>query len=622
MSRYGNKGVALPITLFFVMVAFFAASALLTRAHFEAQATVLEANGIQQEALARAALSTLQARLEHTTDEEAMEQVVLQGPGGFQATTWFEVEDNSVYRLFARVESGTTQPFVAQRVVKKRPVLNPLDVAHLTDGDIDTADGVKLRLAGSDVWRPISAPRKSLLWLQVDRRGGISATHFPVLTGDVASPLSPDDLEEFLENNNSLIQNGEVGFDFFERVAQAIDENSSVDLAAHNMGIGLNAANNNVNVNTNNSNSNNHNQGGLVFTASEIVEAVVVGSSIQHYSTERGTWSTIDLAMPDGQLPGPTASDGKKLYLPVLKPGADRLMSYDLEQGAWAELSAPPATVRDSAGRMSYTSGETHRLVDVEVDDDGFVYAKHGDGDGYALSRLNPDTGSWEQLPSPPQVVVNTNGQTELGSQPAQDWGSLEVDDQGDIYVVWRSPEDDRGDGIGMTGTDIGPGSGQLTGPSLTGIVGPGSGQLTGGPGLTVATTASQAQSSGAPANTVVPTNTTGLDTVTVGGPSGGTGQAEDTVLRLCDGEWQILTPEVSSGTIGGLSTSTEGRLVMPLLKRGDIPDTLYVLDRDGAVSGSSTVPDLDGSDALYFAADSGAEPVPGKFRFLETAEY
>ena len=239
------RGLALPITLFFVLVAFFAATAVLARVHFDAQASVLETTGIQREALARSALATLQARLDKAGTEVGIEPFTLEGPGGLKANAWVQQESDELFRLFAKV-NGMGSPYIAQMVVRKKPVVVGLDIVHLNDGDVDTSDMLKYRTADSPEWVLLPSPKRALMWVDADRRGNIFANYFPLLGGRESPSFPRELIEKFVRANDQLVRAGSINHRFTKQVAVALEENSEIDFnyvglgMAPNMGVAAN----------------------------------------------------------------------------------------------------------------------------------------------------------------------------------------------------------------------------------------------------------------------------------------------------------------------------------------------------------------------------------------------
>lgn len=572
MMRSKVRGMALPMTLFFVLTAFFVASAVLVRAHFEARATVLEAGSIQRESLARAALSTMQSKLNAAGGEDGVEEFVLQGPDGLKARAWFEEGENDIFRLYASVQGSGGRPFVAQKVVKKTPVLDALDVVHLSDGDIDTPDGVKMRVAKANTWTTLTSPGGSLIWVQADRRGNIFANYFPAVSGQAGEVLPEEFLRKFIARNDILVQSGQINFEFFSKVAQAIEDNTPVDLnGPQDWGIGSTMGQSVPLPPT---------DPDFIRPTHTVVDAVAQGARVQHYSTEKGLWSSISVPFRDGvdgQLPGRTSSDGKKLYLSMMQPGPDRLLSFDLKSREWSDLPTPKA----GSG-----TGGTLKILEVESDDSGFLYCRHGEGEQMSLSRFDPETSTWVRLPSPPGLYADAEGKVHLLKAEAQNWGSLEVDEAGDLFVVWRAPSEAEVQ--------------KFTGGAVAGMP-----DAFGGiPGASQVGSVS-ASTGAASENTLAGSDKT----------------ARDMVLKFHDGEWSVvkgLTDPVER--LGSFATGADGRFLIQDIRWA--ADRLLTLDKEAKVDSAVMVPDLNGEEANYFVADSGGKPIQGRFKFSETAEF
>lgn len=553
--------MALPMTLFFVLMAFFVASAVLARAHFEARATVLEANAIQQEGLARAALSTLQAKLNAAGGEDKVEEFTLKGPSGMTARAWFEEGDNELFRLYASVE-GSGRPFRAQKVVRKMPVLDALDVVHLSDGKIETPDGVKMRVARASNWSNLTSPGVSLFWIHADRRGNIFANDFPAVSTETKDGLPPDFLKNFVAKNADLVQSGRINFEFVSHLAQAIEDNRSLNLNA-DLGGGIGGTLGG--------------QGGPVGPGTNpeyikptltVVDVVAKGAKIQHYSSEKGVWESIPVPFQQGvtgQIPGSSTSDGKKLYLPMMQPGPDRLLSFDLKSRQWSNLPSPGAV----SG-----SGSTRKILEVEVDDSGFLYCRHSDGEDIGLSVFEPESSTWSRLPSPPGLYATGDGKVRLLQPEAKVWGALEVDEAGDLFVVWRAPSESEVQKyvVGGSGSSEVPGvaSGESSGGALAGVV---------------------------------------LKT------------PRDMILKYRKGEWSVLAGMTDPlERLGSFAAGPDGRFLLQDIRAA--ADRLLSMDGEGKIDSNVFVTDLDGEQAHYFTADSGGKPIQGRFKFAETAEF
>jgi hypothetical protein len=635
------RGMALPITLFFVMVAFFAASALLTRVHYEAKASSFETTSIQREALARSALTTLIAKLNQAATEEGVTPVTLTGPGGFKATTWIEKEGDSLFRLYAKVDGGMGKPYVAQKVVRKKPVLTPIDVAHLSDGSLHTSDQLKFRATNAKKWTLLPSPKGAVMGVEVDRRGNIFANYFPVLAGKLDSTLPKDFITNFVRRNDQLVREGNVGHDFLKSASQAIEENWELDLnETQSTGI-TNSAGASQNSSFAASQSSAARNPELVQNTHTVADAIAGGATLQHYSSETGEWNTIGFGLPKGvtgQVPGYSTSDGDNLYVPILKPGPDRLRKYNLKRKSWTDVPTPPALSRNG-GKLAYGKGKTHQLVDIEVDDDGRIYAHHGDGQEYGLSRYDPDSQEWQRLPNPPGKYVDLEGKNNLLMVEAKAWGDMEVDEQGDIYVVWRAKQEpevaqylqSKGPQVGSGGTSVGvPGSGvpvTATGKpgktgKIAGIAPPPPGKNVFAPGKD---STNSKKTSGGLASNAPPSMTTDVTPPQSGFGNFGGGlyePAQDVILRFRKGRWETVT--LKGGQLyhlGRISAGIDGRLIVNDLRpRG--PDMMFSLGSDGHLDAPTSVPGLEGEPAEYFSADSGARPVTDRFEFRETAEF
>lgn len=568
---FKTRGMALPMTLFFVLTAFFVASAVLVRAHFEARATVLEAGSIQRESLARAALSTLQSKLNAAGLEDGVEPFTLSGPDGLVARAWFEEDENDIFRLYASVQGSGGRPYVAQKVVKKTPLLDALDVVHLSDGDIDTPDGVKMRVAKATTWTALSSPGGSLLWVQADRRGNIFATSFPAISGEGSDVLPEEFLRKFIAANDALVQSGSINFEFLSTVAQALEDNPAVDLNAP-LTQGVAGMSGNQAQLTRPTDPN------FIRPTHTVVDAVVKNAKVQHYSTESGLWSSITVPFSEGvsgQLPGRSSSDGKKVYLSLMQPGPDRLLAFDLASRRWSDLPTPKAV----SG-----SGGTLKILEVESDDSGYLYCRHGDGGQMSLSRFDPETSEWSRLPSPPGLYVDDQGKVHQVKTEAQNWGALEVDEAGDLFVVWRAPSEPEVRALTGERTEGANVAGGFSGASQSGLL------------------TSESKDSDK-------------------GQSGKGGKARDMVLKFQNGEWSVvkgLTAPV--GRLGSFATSPDGGFLIQDIRQAT--DRLLTLDSEAKVESSTTVPDLTGGEAHYFLADSGGKPIPGRFKFSETAKF
>lgn len=629
------------MTLFFVMVAFFAASAVITRAHYEARASVIETVSIQQEALARSALVTLQGKLDQAGTEEDAPTVELSGPGGLKAITWIEKENDEVFRLCAKVEGGMGQPFLAQKIVRKKPVLTALDLAHLTDGDIATADHIRLRLADADTWTNLPAPKSSMMWVNVDRRGNIFANHFPVLGGEIQTSLPTDFVASFVKKNDEYLRQGKINFQFLKQAAQALEDNRDLDLNVSQVGIPNGGFGPNMGE-----------FGGdaaiampvqpefsseLVKPTHEVATAFADGASIRHYSPEKGVWERISIDLPPGpHLPGRTCSDGKKVYLPILQPGEDSLRSYELKSKTWEVLPQPSRIERTPEGLLVSGKGASTKILNVEVNDDGDLFCHHGDGEDFTVSRFDAQSNTWEILPPPPGLYAGSSGTTKSVINEAKAWGNMAVDGEGDVFVVWRPAQEPEVHEYQAT-------HGPLEEPFFSQFSSDLSFAVSESGGILQSFNPWVAKKAPEKVPSVVPGGspgapkpppvapkappvavvTTSPETVTLrpGHPSR-MGPLQDVLLSYTDGSWGVVAPKSKDFLrIGSVSTSIEGRLVIQNIKPFG-PDELMTLDTDGQLGEPSTVPDTPSSAAEFFAFDSGGQPVDGRYRFQETAEY
>ena len=598
--RRPGRGMALPITLFFVLVAFFAATAVLARVHFDAQASVMETTGIQREALARSALATLQARLDKAGTEIGVEPVILEGPGNLRANAWVQQESDEIFRLFAKV-NGMGSPYIAQMVVRKKPVVVGLDVVHLNDGEVETSDMLKYRTADSPEWGLLPSPKRALMWVDADRRGNIFAHDFPLLSGRERPGYPLDLIQRFVRANDELVRAGRINHAFTKQVALALESDSEIDFntvglgIAPNMGIAANLP---------------QPRPDYIKTAREVADAVSDGASIQHYSMETGEWHSIPVPLPttSGAVPGRGSSDGKSLYMPVMQPGPDTLKRYDLEKKEWVAMTPPPPLTRPGGptGPATYGGGATQQLLEVEATDEGKVVAHHGDGNTYGLSVYDPSTNGWSRIPSPPADYIDKDGTRVHLGEEAFAWGNLEVGNEGEIYVVWRTSEEasvrdyEQSQNPGVVGG----------GPRPPIPVSPGS------PG-TRPPSIKEAQTS----TTLGGEPPLGAETDT--DSQSHKVRTQDIIFRYKDGKWtpfRINDPDITR--IGKVAGALDGRIMAHDLKPSGQPDRSLVVASDGGVEEVVKVLGLDGDYAEFFAADSGAKPVKGKFEFQETATY
>ena len=99
--------------------------------------------------------------------------------------------------------------------------------------------------------------------------------------------------------------------------------------------------------------------------------------------------------------------------------------------------------------------------------------------------------------------------------------------------------------------------------------------------------------------------------------------RTQDIIFRYKDGKWtpfRINDPDITR--IGKVAGALDGRIMAHDLKPSGQPDRSLVVASDGGVEEVVKVLGLDGDYAEFFAADSGAKPVKGKFEFQETATY
>ena len=633
--RVRRRGLAIALTLFFVLIAFFAATSLLARSHFEAQATIMDTASIQREALARSALASGLAILESAGTEESFSEFSLAGPGGMEAKVWLEQVDDDLFRLFAEVKGGMGRPYVAQKVLRKKPRLTAIDMAHLVDGQITTPDSLKYRVVGSDNWVSLPTSKSSLMWVEVDRRGNVVSNYFPVLETGQSADLPDGFIERLIEKNDEYVKDGNIEHGFLKKASVAIEENQQLNLNRPLQ----------VGVNMGNAGNTGNNPGlGVVLEsnpdfirpAREVADAITDGAAIEHYSQETGQWNTITVdfsAEPSGGIPGPATSDGKGMFFPILKPGEDSLRRYDFESRRWDELLPPPALTG---------GGNTRHLLEVKVDDDGRIYAHHGDDGLYGLSLYDPEKDSWSRLPDPQGIYVDQIGREKVVSESISDWGNLEVDDQGNVYVVWRAKGDTAvvkhlaeyspvfkpgGSTEGFVTSQFEAATGAYNSQASNAACGSTGGGY-GGSG----SAGTNPSAGGAPISTAPPGNpTTGqpgssgnIGVAVPGRPPGFPGfyeQSVDMVLKLSDGKWSAIRPPLGPGeSLGGISAGVDGRLLIHILNPK--ADTIYVVRANGAKEAPARVPDESGDPALYFSADSGARTVAGKYSFQETAEY
>lgn len=665
------------MTLFFVLIAFFAASTLAVRSHYEAQATIVEILNIRREALARSALSTGLAKLEGAGTEEGFLPFTLDGPGGLQAKVNLEPAGEDLLRLQARVEGGVGQAYLAQKVLKKRPQLIGVDVVHLLDGDLSTPDELKYRVVGSDEWISIPSEKTSLLWVKLDRRGNLFSSHFPALEGAPSPDLPEGFMERLVARNDELTRDGDIDQGFLKKASQALEENWQLDLnkpieQGINAGYAGNAGNGNLapQLETNPE---------FIRPARTVAKALSRGAEVDFQSQETGEWESIDLGLGSNfeGFPGKVASDGKAMFLPLLVPGEDRLRRFDLKAKSWSELPPPPA-LSESSG------GGTKNLLQVEVDDDGNLYAHHGDDGVYGLSKYDAQKKSWSRLPSPPGTLVFPNGDSTQVMDKAVNWDGLSVGDQGEVYVLWRASEEPEVTEHlkSLASKPFTPGPAVTTGfpsthPGQAGNAGqPGfaSGAYGGHAGnAAYGGSATHGGNSGGAYGGISPYSPGGLgapiappdpslatqavkpkigsvpianlNTGFKGNPSDSSSQGFPTIpgsnnfkaflspffvpkleliMQYKDGAWKsFLSPYLgASSTLGSLRAGIDGRILVHALNPSRVPDSISSLNGEGMVGPPELVPGLDGKPAAYFAVDSGAKRVLGKYTFRETADY
>lgn len=633
-----RKGLTIALTLFFVLIAFFAATSLLARSHFEAQATIMDTASIQREALARSALASGLAILESAGNEDGFTDFSLAGPGGMEAKVRLVHEGDDIFRLLAEVKGGMGRPYVAQKVLRKKPRLTAIDMAHLVDGLLTTPDSLKYRVVGSEDWVSLPTDKSSLMWVEVDRRGNVVSNYFPVLESGQSNALPDGFIERLIEKNDEFVKDGDIEHGFLKKASIAIEDNEQLNL------------NRPLQVGVNMGNTGNHvpddpdlgvqleNNPDFIRPAREVADAITDGAAIEHYSQETGQWNTITVdfsAEPSGGIPGPATSDGKGLFFPILKPGEDSLRRYDFESRRWDELDPPPAL---SGG------GSTRHLLEVKVDDDGRIYAHHGDDGQYGLSVYDPKKDGWNRLPDPKGIYVDQIGREKVVSENISEWGNLEVDDQGNVYVIWRAKNDTAvvnhlagssptlnpggsNDGFvtsqfeaamgayNSQGSNSAYGNSQSTGGGYGGSGSAGStGQTLPGGGAPISNPGNAGQAGNAGnIGTTIPGRPPGLPIYYE--------KSVDMVLKLSDGKWSAIRPPLGPDeSLGSISAGVDGRLLIHILNPQ--ADTIYVVRANGTKEAPSKVPDESGDPALYFSADSGARTVAGKYSFQETAEY
>ncbi|HIB64523.1 MAG TPA: hypothetical protein EYO33_05280, partial [Phycisphaerales bacterium] len=107
-------------------------------------------------------------------------------------------------------------------------------------------------------------------------------------------------------------------------------------------------------------------------------------------------------------------------------------------------MTPPPPLTRPGGptGPATYGGGATQQLLEVEATDEGKVVAHHGDGNTYGLSVYDPSTNGWSRIPSPPADYIDKDGTRVHLGEEAFAWGNLEVGNEGEIYVVWRTSEE------------------------------------------------------------------------------------------------------------------------------------------------------------------------------------
>ena len=339
-----KRGLALAMTLFFVLIAFFAASTLLVRSHYEAQATIMDTSAIQREALARSALASGLAMLESAGTDETFSTFSLAGEGAMVARVWLEQESDDLFRLNAEVKGGMGRPYVAQKVLRKKPRLSAIDMAHLLDGDLGTPDQLKYRVVGSSDWVSLPSSKSSMMWVEIDRRGNVTTNYFPILETGVSPNLPDGFIERLVARNDELINEGKIEHGFFKKASLAIEENwelnvnNAIDLGVnagnYSGGLGQSAGNGGLNQTRLETDPD------FIRPARVVTDALTKGAAIEHYSQDQGAWSTVELDLsrePSGSIPGPATSDGEGLYIPVIKPGADLIKRYDLADETWSE---------------------------------------------------------------------------------------------------------------------------------------------------------------------------------------------------------------------------------------------------------------------------------------------
>ncbi|MCA9792593.1 MAG: hypothetical protein KC910_12390 [Candidatus Eremiobacteraeota bacterium] len=626
------RGLAIPVVLFFVMAAFFAASAMVVRVRQETQATLLESSRLQRESLARSAIASLLAVLNHEGTESGHQELSFQDePSGMQARAWVERESDEVLFLLAEVKGGMGEPVSIQQVVHKKPAVEGVDYAQLSDGDVDTSDTILYRPTDQDSWQSLAAPGVGLTFMRADQRGGLWALFLPSLNGHPGPGIPPEFMQTVVAKNDSLVRDGSLNTSFMRRVAEALEYDYEVtldgDLILASGGAAGNAGNAYTPAIPIPAPATNPER----LPLQQLAIGLTAGAELYHYSSENHSWEEIPIELPDydsrlAQVPGKPVSDGDSVYVPVLRRGADAIRRYTYETKKWEDIPPPPALqiqykapptilpgAPGSTGSLSGSAGNSmtfggvsgpqsetmagnsgglggmepdyqvvqsdqpsRYIVELETDADGNLYAHHGSGLLYTISRRDAVTGEWSSLPPPPGVYLDRDGKRVQARRLATTWGDLEVGNEGEVYVLWRASEDLRS-GMVFTG-----GAGNAGyGTASTGL----------GVGLTFAS----------------------YDL-----PS------PDVVLVYKDGQWSPTAINTSTfHQTGPLATRPDGKLTLQDLRPMGEPDCYFTTDLSGLLSEPIRVPDpTSGGFSEYFGLTPGARPVPERFVYEPTAEW
>ncbi|MGE0495974.1 MAG: hypothetical protein AB7S38_42605 [Vulcanimicrobiota bacterium] len=615
------RGLAIPVVLFFVMAAFFAASAMVVRVRQETRATLLESSRLQRESLARSAIASLLAVLNHEgTESEHQELSFEDAPSGMTAHAWVERESDKVLFLLAEVKGGLGEPVSIQQVVHKKPAVEGVDYAQLSDGDVSTSDTILYRPTAQDGWQSLPAPGVGLTFLRADHQGGLWALFLPSLNGQPGPGIPPEFMQTVVAKNDSLVRDGSLNTAFLRRLSEVLEYNYEVtldgDLILSGGGVAGNAGN-----------SGNHMppptprpaEGRLPLQ--DLAIGLTTGAELYHYSSENRSWEGIPIVMPDttdrvAQVPGKPVSDGASVYVPVLRRGPDAIRRYTYESERWEDISPPPALeVRykvpspilpgapPSSGSFSGNAGSpvlfggvagpegpapagkaggafgaepdftleqsdnpSQCIVELEADAAGNLYAHHGDSNLYTISRRDAVTGEWSALPPPPGVFLDEAGKTVQARRFANTWGDLEIGSEGEVYVLWRASEDIAQNGNFTAGF---------------------------GAGVSVS-----------------------IPTYQLASP--------DVVLMYKDGQWSPTSINTSTfHQAGSLASRPDGKLTLQDLRPMGEPDCYFTTDLSGLLSEPIQVPDpSSGGLSEYFGLTPGARPVPDRFVFEPTAEW